>query len=246
MARLPQELCDQVAGLSSDNMEGVPDFNRSSLATISRTWQMAFERQTFKRIRLKSTDLASFERIVTNQRRHFLQTLDYTILLPTYSEEARGLFERESDRLSNDEALTAAIQGLFRILRTWNERDDGKMQFRIDAVYSEADESSIRGARPLDVTYFRRHQYSYIRLLRPEELPEVRVISAFRTRGMPRRWTMGSLSISRPSFRMYKIHSGICAIRSGATQNYAAGTGMNWPNESEISYLKLPHSIASE
>ncbi|KAH8911772.1 hypothetical protein BR93DRAFT_932897 [Coniochaeta sp. PMI_546] len=175
MARLPQEICDQVAALSSDDTGGVPDFKRAGLATISRTWQMAFERQTFKRIRLKSTELESFEQIVTGHRRHFLENLDYSIVLPTYSDGARGLFERGPDRLTNDEAFTAAIHGLFRILQTWNERDDGTIQFRIEAVYSPADESR-----------FCRYQYSYVRLLRPEELPEISVISAFRTRSMPR------------------------------------------------------------
>lgn len=186
MAKLPQEICDQVAALSSDDTEGVPDFKRAGLATISRAWQMAFERQTFKRIRLESTDLESFEKIVTDHRRHFLENLDYSIVLPTYSDGARGLFEGGPDRLTNDEAFTAAIHGLFRFLQTWNERDDGTIQFRIEAVHSPADESRVCRPGPLDVTQFCRYQYSYVRLLRPEELPEISIISAFRTQSMPR------------------------------------------------------------
>ena len=56
---LPQEIYDQIGAL----LEG-PDFDRPALATISRKWQTAIERQTFKNIHVRSTDLDRFRRYV--------------------------------------------------------------------------------------------------------------------------------------------------------------------------------------
>lgn len=127
MNRLPQELWDKIGACFSDTYEHgrtVPypnsPFKRSTLATVSRRWQAAIERQTFRHIYLKSTDLDAFETIVRGDRRHFLHCIQYVIVLPNYNEEACARFERAPDRLANDKAFTFALHGLFRTLSSWD------------------------------------------------------------------------------------------------------------------------------
>lgn len=216
MNRLPQELYDTIGACFSDRYEDGrivpyldPPFKRPALATVSRRWQTAIERQTFRHISLKSTDLDAFEKIVRGDRRRFLRSIQYTIVLPTYGKLSCGRFEREPDRLANDNAFTIALHGLFRILRSW---DDGKdfiksnCSFRLDIldVYSPMDDGyrlhgNTNRAERLDAVIpgngdqisnrdlrDRRFQYSYLRLLRPTDLPLVPAVKSFHTNRMKR------------------------------------------------------------
>ncbi|KAF7536174.1 hypothetical protein G7Z17_g13089 [Cylindrodendrum hubeiense] len=217
MDRLPQEIYNEIGTFFADSEEN-PRYvlsspltvERPALATISRPWQQAIEKQTFRKLRLRSTDLDRFEKTVTGSRRRFLSGIRFVIILPGYPAEARGRFEREADREANDKAFTDAVNGLFRILRSWDEGRDGldtrySIHLDIEAVYSPTDDfhNGSRGAprriERLDVAELendeevrrrdlqdRRFQYSYIRLLRPAELPVVRAISGFNTTVMKR------------------------------------------------------------
>ncbi|KAH6973569.1 hypothetical protein BKA56DRAFT_634630 [Ilyonectria sp. MPI-CAGE-AT-0026] len=217
MDRLPQEIYNEIGTCFADEEEN-PRYvlsspltvERPALATISRPWQQAIEKQTFRKLRLRSTDLDRFEKTVTGSRRRFLSGIRFVIVLPGYPAEARGRFERETDRQANDKAFTDAVNGLFRILGSWDEGRDGletgySIQLDIEAVYSPTDDfhNGSRGAprriERLDVAELeneeevrrrdlqdRRFQYSYIQLLHPAELPVVRAIAGFNTTVMKR------------------------------------------------------------
>ncbi|KAI0968322.1 hypothetical protein F4678DRAFT_197459 [Xylaria arbuscula] len=81
MNRLPQEIYNEIGTLLQD-----PDFDRSPLATVSRQWQATVEQQTFRKIRLKSTDLKRFQDIVQHFRRRYVTGIDYIIVLPPYGD----------------------------------------------------------------------------------------------------------------------------------------------------------------
>jgi hypothetical protein len=97
--------------------------DRSSLAAVSRKWQRAIERHTFREVNVTSlrSDLDSLQKFVTGDRRRYIKNINYSIILPTYSQEACERFEREEERATNDEAFTYALQGLFEILSSWGE-----------------------------------------------------------------------------------------------------------------------------
>ncbi|KAH7158098.1 hypothetical protein B0J13DRAFT_581985 [Dactylonectria estremocensis] len=217
MDRLPQEIYNEIGACFADAEENpryVLSSPRPALATISRPWQQAIEKQTFRRLRLRSTDLDRFEKTVTGSRRRFLSGIRFVIILPGYPAEARGRFERKEERDANDKAFTDAVNGLFRILKSWDEGKDGldsgySIQLDIEAVYSPTDDfhnghNGCRGTprriERIDVAELenddeirrrdlqdRRFQYSYIRLLGPAELPVVRAISGFNTTVIKRR-----------------------------------------------------------
>ena len=84
--------------------------------TVSRSWQYAVERRTFRRIKLKSTDLEFFRNTFVGHRRAALADLSYDVILPTYSDHQCARFETEEDKRSNNEALTEAIHGLFFVM----------------------------------------------------------------------------------------------------------------------------------
>ncbi|KAI1380195.1 hypothetical protein F4677DRAFT_253505 [Hypoxylon crocopeplum] len=200
MNRLPQDIYDEIGAFLED-----PTFDRPALATISRQWQTAIERQTFRQIRLESTDLKRFQDIVHPGRRRYVNDIYYFIVLPAYSDEARARFKCEDNRLANDEAFTAAIHDLFHILKSWDIHKDGYIQLNIRDVYSVTDHDFLRlssrslapgqnlarvhkdksSNRITDLGWW-RFRYSYLRLLQPSELPIVSVVRSLITRAMLR------------------------------------------------------------
>ncbi|KAI1428610.1 hypothetical protein F5Y12DRAFT_730834 [Xylaria sp. FL1777] len=200
MNRLPQDIYDEIGAL----LRG-PAFDRPALATISRQWQAAIERQTFRNIRVKSTDLDRFRETVQNDRRRYVNTIEYIIVLPAYDDEKRCRFERENDRHANNEVFTAAIYRLFHLLKSWDACKDGYIRLRLRDVYSCADHPFLRRTSPsfkveissslrrdadngntvVDLWTW-RFRYSYLRLLNPSELPMVPVIRTFVTCPMTR------------------------------------------------------------
>ncbi|KAI0012088.1 hypothetical protein F4779DRAFT_626190 [Xylariaceae sp. FL0662B] len=200
MNRLPQEIYDEIATF----LQG-PAFDRPALATISCQWQTAIERHTFRSILLRSTDLDRFQEIVQNDRRRYVNVVNYLIVLPAYTDQERCRFEREDDRRANDEAFTAAIYRLFHILKSWDACKDGYIELGLRDVYSISDHLFLRRSSPPsckvghfghllrdendthNVDLYRwRFRFSYIRLLQPSELPIVPVVRSFFTYPMTR------------------------------------------------------------
>ncbi|KAM5346919.1 hypothetical protein ACJ41O_009924 [Fusarium nematophilum] len=218
MDHLPQEIHNEIGALFADLSETWrsvprtgPASRRHTLATVSRPWQEAIERQTFRRLRLRSTDLDGFEKIVQGSRRRYLGTIFYTVVLPEYCADVRGQFERGPDRRANDEAFTKALDGLFQILKSWDDEIAGRehpycIELEIEAICSPSDDKSplaglrvpgyvprLEAVEPGDHEEARhrdlqdrRFQYSYLRLLRPAELPRVASIVSLTTRATKR------------------------------------------------------------
>lgn len=199
MNALPQDVYDEICGFLS-----APNFNLSAVATVSRRWQAAIERRTFRTIRVRSDDFDRFHKIVHGSRRRCVTKVEYIVILPPYSEEDRCRFEREIDREENDKVFTQAIHGLFHILKLWDVCEDGSIELKLVDVYSDTDHDFLRRSSPsrqLD-TWLRlkkdetetynvdlwgwRFHFSYLRLLKTSELPVVPVVKSFRTAHLTR------------------------------------------------------------
>ncbi|KND93496.1 hypothetical protein TOPH_01974 [Tolypocladium ophioglossoides CBS 100239] len=199
MDRLPQDIYDEIGAL----LPG-PAFDLPALATVSRQWQMAIERQTFRNICLRSTDLDRFQEIVQSSRRRYVNKIDYLIILPAYGDEERCRFEREDTRQANDEVFTAAIHRLFHLLKSWDVCNDGYIELCLRDVYSDGDHPFLRRSSPfykvdtalrmrtdedetniLDLWSW-RFRFSYLRLLHTSELPIVPVVRTFWESAMTR------------------------------------------------------------
>ncbi|KAH9900487.1 hypothetical protein F4778DRAFT_145031 [Xylariomycetidae sp. FL2044] len=198
MNSLPQEIYDEISAL----LQG-PGFDRPALATISRRWQATIERNAFKVIYLKSTDLGRFQKIIHNERRSYVDTVHYIIVLPAYADDQRCRFERENDRQANDEAFTAAIHSLFHLLKSWDANDGAYLHLSLHDAYSISDHESHRSSSPnlswgsgfmlhkdehyslIDFGSW-RHRYSYLRLANPAALPLLPVVRSFSAHRMTR------------------------------------------------------------
>ena len=73
----------------------------------------AIEWQTFRKISMRSTDLDRFQHIVQNDRRRYVTSIDYLVVLPVYGDEKRCHFKLDDERLINDEVFTDAMFRLF-------------------------------------------------------------------------------------------------------------------------------------
>lgn len=89
-------------------------------ATISRPFQFAIERHTFSRVILKSSDLSQFSHTFSPpHRRASLSSLEYRVLLPTYSHTRHHKFESPTEKAANNAAFTSALSDLFSLLASW-------------------------------------------------------------------------------------------------------------------------------
>lgn len=111
MDKLPQLIYGEISSLLQD-----PAFDKPALAAISRPWPL--NDTTFRKLRLRSTDLDHFQDIVHYGRRRYVNVIDYHIILPAYSDDVRCRFEREDDRQANDKVFTSAIHRRFHSLET--------------------------------------------------------------------------------------------------------------------------------
>ncbi|EON63416.1 hypothetical protein W97_02643 [Coniosporium apollinis CBS 100218] len=100
--------------------------------SVSRQWQFAIERYTFRSLRLKSDDYDFFTRVCSDSHRAAaIAELEYDVILPAYSDEQCAKFESEKDEKANNEAFTNAIKRLFETLHLWgNPSNDGAHKMR--------------------------------------------------------------------------------------------------------------------
>lgn len=167
--------------------------------TVSKSWQYAVERCTFRTIHLKSTDLDLFRDIFVDHRRAALADLSYDVILPTYSDHQCARFETDEDKRYNNEALTEAIHRLFSILHSWNQeiahgtrtsKQTRSISFKLNA-YSPMDvdhrenvdvedqrfQAQLAGGRK-DL-FDHRYEHSFLRVLKLAELPELLQVTSF-------------------------------------------------------------------
>ncbi|KAK5138499.1 hypothetical protein LTR08_000085 [Meristemomyces frigidus] len=175
---LPLELVasviDFLAGPRRDPDELAP------YATISAKWQQAIEQQTYASLDIKSLDLESFERFVSNShahRRAALRTIGFTVVLPAYSDAACACYEKDSDKQLNNEVFSEAIARLFKALEACEDvYKPGPITLRIHESYALSDlrhrgaEKYAADVRAYEVggredLWEHRYEHSYLRLL---------------------------------------------------------------------------------
>ncbi|TFK64038.1 hypothetical protein BDN72DRAFT_963517 [Pluteus cervinus] len=176
----------------------------SRYVTISRRIQAVIEPFVFRSVKVKSTELDEFDRILVGQRRNAIQVLKYDVVLPTYSDTACAKFETKKDQDENTQAFSEAIHGIFKVLRSWEDSNSGfpndpqgpapattrlgrPIHFEL-GVYSPMDAShrhTLQADIQLNVTgqrrdlLARRYEHSFLKLLHPEDLPTISRVASF-------------------------------------------------------------------
>ncbi|KAJ2902362.1 hypothetical protein MKZ38_000679 [Zalerion maritima] len=162
--------------LSSKCRLGSPKTTRKTLlpdlATVSKRWQAAAERHTFKYLFFSKNDLDDFEKVMTGLRGSYVRTIRFNILLPHEYDPTQKQDPRTLDLPSNEEFFTDAVTRLLTILANWEK-------------------TSPRLGR-IKLSFFLRHRATMrtpqdtrgvigIRHLDPESLPPVSSVVALST-----------------------------------------------------------------
>ncbi|KAI0570216.1 hypothetical protein TUN199_11293 [Pyrenophora tritici-repentis] len=109
----------------------------SLLATLSRAWQEAIESITFRKLKVKSDELHTFQQFVTRRRRHHLADLKFEMMLPTYTKKQTQYWDTPTQKRSNNACFTLAIRELFKILKNWEDENVQRhMRLRLKKVFS--------------------------------------------------------------------------------------------------------------
>ncbi|KAH6645273.1 hypothetical protein BKA67DRAFT_109150 [Truncatella angustata] len=199
MDQLPQELIELIveflspdASLPDEDEDGWSPYSdsrkpESSLlpyATISRAWQAAIERQTFRSLKLNSDEYPMLKNTLGPHRYRCLQRLVLTIILPSYDSVSATKVETQQDKDANDHAYSRAVHDIFDILRSL-EVVDGKsrsLEFYINHPVSRSDVQYFmgRGTKGSDgQIYEGRYFHSYIDLYNIHRLPKLRDVTKF-------------------------------------------------------------------
>ena len=164
-------------------------------ATISRSWQYAIERQTFREVAVQSIEIDEFSRIVVRHRRKLLRRLELNVVLPTYTDRACAKFETEKDKQSNNQVFTKAVKNLLALLRSWHDeyqsvRNDSDASIEqplilsIGDCYSPTDHGYRDSENEWDFAHYHdllqhRYESSLLQLESIEGTQEIPQISSF-------------------------------------------------------------------
>ncbi|KAI1733463.1 hypothetical protein F4680DRAFT_463806 [Xylaria scruposa] len=95
----------------------------SAYATVSKQWQIFFEKHIFHRLILHQSKITEFGRLFQRQRRDLLRHLWLRIELPKYNRNTSVKFETESEEDRNNQIVTEAVCQLLQILSSWGKQD---------------------------------------------------------------------------------------------------------------------------
>ncbi|RSL81075.1 hypothetical protein CEP51_006119 [Fusarium floridanum] len=102
----------------------------SSLATVCREWRYFFEKETFRRLAITSSDIAEFSRAVSGEnsvRLNYISRLRYYIRLAQYTECLLDKPESAANIAWNNQAFTRAMVILLNALSSWDGTRGGLM-----------------------------------------------------------------------------------------------------------------------
>ena len=186
---LPPELIANVVEILAAH-----DPKLANYALISDSWKHTVESHTFSSLRITSNDLDRFTDSVSKShahRRAALRTIDFTVVLPTYDDDACARFEREHERSINNNAFTAAMQHLFTALSLCEGVEKARpITLRIQNTYSpmdmdhrdaerySADQSAFDMGQRQDL-WQHRYEHSFLKLQKADTLPALNRVTSF-------------------------------------------------------------------
>ncbi|OQE44354.1 hypothetical protein PENCOP_c002G08363 [Penicillium coprophilum] len=223
---LPLETLQQIFSYKSDIL--------TQYACVCRQWQVAAETITFADLHINSADLESFRQILTSSHstgRYFhVQSLYFKVVLPAYSDRARGHYENKHDRDANNKVFTQAIISLFEILSSWPDYDRYQISLQIYARspsdwQAEPDWTARRArqqrgyAFPEQDLLDRRYEHSYLQLTEDITLPDVRCITSIEVRGSDAVRNIGSAAVCLIVAHLPRLETIIASLRDKERKN---------------------------
>jgi hypothetical protein len=184
MDSVPPEVLDLV-------VSSLGDEKKAPYAAISRKWQSAVERLTFKALKVSSTEFETFSKHMDSAlRRCSLTTLEWLIVLPPYSEELANEQETEDEEEANNRVFDNGNCELLGELKRWEDDMDRVRTAPTLDIYL-----SVRSLSDTKWPWGVRLDRSLRRLSDWKELPKVRRSAGLSTGGISR--TIEGLSLAR-------------------------------------------------
>ena len=206
--------------------------------TVSKSWQYAVERHTFRRIQLGATELQYFSDIFVGHRRAALAELSF-VFAPTANTEVKG------DPQLFSQALTDAVHRLFSVLHPQNEVPGEET-----AIRRRGTSVSLILHVILDIELPLRGQWDYLRILRIDELPELPQISSFAAVQMHREECIEGSSLIGMAAKLPNLKNFRCRVDARQRkspvlrQKYRFGNGnMNLASTKLIKSVQVLHNL---
>ncbi|KAF2671100.1 hypothetical protein BT63DRAFT_423352 [Microthyrium microscopicum] len=207
MESLPQVIVDHIASyVEARDLTGIyaHDFRSRpsclpNLATLSRKWQYAIERRTFRSMHpLTSDELEEFERILGKyDRQSYLRRLYYTIYLDSAmsyrvpnNDMNGGVYVKKNESAEeqgrNNQSFSDAIHKLFAIFKSWEDQSQGvvNLSLSLGNVLARDQIRTPNGPRPgydelTGIKFQPRFEKSLLRIVDLDKIPLVRGIVQF-------------------------------------------------------------------
>lgn len=170
---------------NSYRWNGEPVSTIAHYAAVSREWQEAFERYSFREIRITPKRLNCFSQIVKSPRRRaIVQTLRFHVKLDRYPSYLDGEQETSEERRRSTEIFTDALVTFFRAMTHWQKTDTSPLGLDLHLLIdSPSDSSTLLGRNGTPLTTGRA-LLSHLKLdLETLSLPELDIFSGFRCTG---------------------------------------------------------------
>ncbi|KAJ5177632.1 uncharacterized protein N7500_000331 [Penicillium coprophilum] len=223
---LPLEILQQIFSYESDSL--------TQYACVCRQWQLAAETFTFAHLHINSADLESFRQILASSHstgRYFrVRSLSFKVVLPAYSDRARGHYENKDDRDANNRVFTQAIISLFKILSSWPYHDRYQILLQIYARspsdwQAEPDWIARRArqqrgyAFPEQDLLDRRYERSYLQLTGRVALADARCITSIEVKGSDAVRNIGPAAVCLIVAHLLRLETIIASLRDKEREN---------------------------
>lgn len=110
---------------------------KSTYATVSKEWQIFFERHNFHRLVLRQSQITNFGHFFHGRRRGLLRHLWLRIELPEYNSVASINHEVAREIKKHSRIVTRALRKLLNVLSSW-EKEDAELTLEL-SVHSPSD-----------------------------------------------------------------------------------------------------------
>lgn len=177
-------ICDTIAAQS-------PRSALPAYATVSWTWQRAFERHTFHSVYLSSARLDQLGDVITRERQGYVLVMTLHVALAPYHRTQRDDLETAEDGDRATRVLTSTIQDFFGTLSRWRPADGPPEGIHLELLVESPSDDAGGGShyqsyskRSRSPSTTRRARSAVVRIDIPgHALPQTPLVSALTCSG---------------------------------------------------------------
>ncbi|KAI6778382.1 uncharacterized protein J7T54_000500 [Emericellopsis cladophorae] len=178
---IPQTIVDRIV----DYLRADDEYaSLAPYATVSKSWQIAVERHTFRQLYISSARLDDLNTIVCRRRQRTLQVIALHIALASYHKNQRSDAESREDGSATTRIFTSFMQDFFGTLSKWEVEHGPPEGIHVEILIESPSDESSSSSRRVSPATTRRARASPVRIdLHRDALPAALVASALTCTG---------------------------------------------------------------